>query len=511
MNLLLALVAGASLTLGFAPFSLWFVVPVGVGLFAYLLQLPSTQKPALLGWMFGLGWFGAGISWIHVSIATHGGLPIILSLGLMLLLCGYLALFPALFSFILKRYFAIKHWPLVVAALWLFCEWLRSWLFTGFPWLSLGYSQLHGPLAGWIPIIGETGVSALVMLIAVSAALGIANKQFKAPLSLIVIMLLSGWVLNQHDWATPTGKVAQVSMVQGNIKQELRWVPEQDRPTMEKYLKITESLWSSDIIIWPEAAIPKLEPLAQEYLMLLDAKAAEQQTGLITGILNYNFENQQAFNGMVVLGSKQAGSTTGSYQYNHDNRYAKHHLLPIGEFIPLEDWIRGLAPIFDLPMSSFTRGDFLQPNLQANGYLLAAALCYEIAFPRQLTANLHDNTDFILTVSNDAWFGASHGPHQHLEIAQVRAKEFGLPVLRGTNNGVTAFVDHRGQIIQQAPQFEASSISSPIAVVRGNTPYRLFGDNIIWIIAMIGLGLANILIRQEKSKKAQMTEADSND
>jgi apolipoprotein N-acyltransferase len=165
-------------------------------------------------------------------------------------------------------------------------------------------------------------------------------------------------------------------------------------------------------------------------------------------------------------------------------------LLPIGEFIPLEDWIRGLAPIFDLPMSSFSRGDYQQDNIQAKGYHFAPAICFEIAFPKQISANLYYNTDFIITVSNDAWFGGSHGPAQHLEIAQARAKEFGLPVLRATNNGITAFIDHRGHIQSRLPQFEAAVLSDNIQQVKGYTPYRSFGDWPIWFLSMVLFGFA---------------------
>jgi apolipoprotein N-acyltransferase len=254
---------------------------------------------------------------------------------------------------------------------------------------------------------------------------------------------------------------------------------------------MTADHWDNDVIIWPEAAIPKLEPVATDYLSEMDNIAAQTNTGLITGIVNYNFETREAYNNLIALGQryqddKDEGKTSrGHYHYFHANRFAKHHLLPIGEFIPFEDWIRGLAPIFDLPMSSFSRGDYQQVNLEAKGYHFAPAICFEIAFPRQISANLYHNTDFIITVSNDAWFGGSHGPAQHLEIAQVRAKEFGLPVLRATNNGITAFIDHRGQIQSRLPQFETAVLNDIIQQVKGYTPYRTFGDWPAWCLSLV--------------------------
>lgn len=425
-----------------------------------------------------------------MSIADFGGLPLFASLALMLLLSAYLALYPALISQLLKKYFPPAFWPLALPLIWLFVEWLRSWVLTGFPWLSIGYSQISGPLAGWIPVIGETGLSAMTVMFCTALALWLPKRNYLSSGALVLLLLLSSWVLNRHQWTGPTGDTVSVAMVQGNIKQELRWAPEQDAPTMQKYLNMTQAHWNNEIIIWPEAAIPKLEPLALDYLAELDTLAAGHGSGLITGIVNYNFETREAYNNLIALGSRQQNDNKGQYRYGHGNRFAKHHLLPIGEFIPLEDWLRGLAPIFDLPMSSFSRGDYQQQNLLANGYQLAPALCFEIAFPHQIRANLTAETDFILTVSNDAWFGHSHGPAQHLQIAQMRAKEFGLPVLRATNNGITAFINHRGEIQSELPQFQAGVLTDNIALVEGTTPYRYFGDFPAWLLAIIGFVIA---------------------
>jgi apolipoprotein N-acyltransferase len=211
-------------------------------------------------------------------------------------------------------------------------------------------------------------------------------------------------------------------------------------------------------------------------------QAAESQTGLITGIVNYNFETQQAFNTMLGLGVQNPDDAQAQYYYGHNNRFEKHHLLMIGEFIPFEDWLRGLAPIFDLPMSSFTRGDYLQANLLANGQYFSAALCFEIVFPRQVRANVYSHTDFLITLSNDAWFGNSHGPDQHMQIAQVRAKELGLPLVRSTNNGISGFVDHKGQMLSQLPQFEDGVLQQSMQKMSGTTPYRHFGDLLMWLI-----------------------------
>lgn len=495
----IVILAGVSLTLAYAPFSQWYVPFLALPVVFYVaIKFPKLNN-FKLGFAFGAGWFGAGISWVHVSIANFGGLPLIGSIALMALLVGYLALFPATVFWLNKKHLDIKHQPFGFAIIWFLLEWLRSWFLSGFPWLSIGYSQIDGPLTSLYPIIGETGVTFIIILscflmarfitrgpVTLFRTLGIAG----IPLTLFVI----SDVVGQVKFVSENGEQVDVAMVQGNIKQELRWVPEQDVPTMEKYLTLSESLWENDIILWPEAAIPKLEPLAQEYINYVDQKAFETNTGLITGIVNYNFETSQAYNNLIVLGKTTNTQSSPEYEYFHSNRYSKHHLLPIGEFIPLESWIRGLAPIFDLPMSSFTRGAYEQENLTVNDYRLLPAICFEIAFPRQISANLREHTQFLLTVSNDAWFGESHGPAQHLEIAQVRAAEFGLPLLRATNNGITAFVDHKGQIQAAAPQFEANFISTQLKLTQGTTPYRYWGDLPLWIISLLGVA---VLIRKK--------------
>ncbi|KXI29443.1 apolipoprotein N-acyltransferase [Paraglaciecola hydrolytica] len=513
LRLLVALILGGLLTLGYAPFSQWWLVPIACTAFIYLLTQTGKTHSFKLGFAYGLGWFGAGISWVHVSIADFGGLPLIGSLSLMLLLCGYLALFPATLFYLLTRYFKVQLWPLALPFMWLVMEWLRATLFTGFPWLSLGYSQLHGPLSGWFPLVGEIGVSSLLVLLCGAAACwllaNIGSKGHRQAGALIIAtVVISGLTLEQHPWVKLSGKAAKIAMVQGNIQQDLRWVPEQDLPTMLKYQNMSNAHWDADVIIWPEAAVPKLEPAAVDYLHKLDKLAVSHNSALITGIVNYNFETREAYNNLLTLGLKDQPSTDeqdlslprGQYYYGHGNRYAKHHLLPIGEFIPLENWLRKLAPIFDLPMSSFSRGEYQQANLRAKGYYFAPAICFEIAFPNQIAANLYEHTNFIITVSNDAWFGHSHGPDQHLEIAQVRAKEFGLPVLRATNNGISAFIDYRGQIQSRLPQFEAAVLSDTIPLVQGNTPYRLLGNWPMWLLCLLSFSAA-LYFKQKESVK----------
>ncbi len=480
---------GALNTLAFAPFNYHILPLLTLSVLAYcLLQAQSPKQAALYGYAYGLGWFGVGVSWVHVSIATFGGMPLIASLAVMALLVGYLALFPALASWFSWRFRGNFWFPLLLASCWFIAENIRSWFLTGFPWLSVGYSQTDGWMAPWAPVLGETGISFLMLLIAGAVAVVVQRKFWVWPAIAAIVLLLSPALSSVKGWQH-TEQQVKVALVQGNIAQDLRWDPEQEAVTMRKYMELSRPHLNTDLMIWPEAAIPQLEPLALAYLFNLDMLAAEHNTAVVTGILDYK-ENGEAYNGMIVLGKFGTQATGGDYRYSTKNRYQKHHLLPVGEFVPFQDVLKYVAPLFNLPMSSFSRGDWLQPNLQANGYSLLAALCFEIAFPRQMIANFHDNTDFLLTVSNDAWFGDSIGPHQHLEIARMRALELGRPLLRATNNGITAVVTADGKELSRLPQFEQGVLTAEVPLVQGRTLYSQWGD---WPLLVISLSCITLL------------------
>ncbi len=490
------LLAGAANTLAYSPFHWWWLPFASLTLLAWaILQSQHAKQAALFGFSYGVGWFGVGISWVHVSIDQFGGLPLIASLGLMALLVGYLALFPALAAWLSRRLRQTIPLPLLLPACWTLAEWLRSVALTGFPWLSIGYSQTDAWLRHWAPLIGEVGISWILLFVATSLSYlwqGDGSKRLKGVfLSLAFGLVLLSPLLEQSKGWQHTEQQVSVLLVQGNIKQDLRWAPEQEWPTMLKYLDLTRpQLSQHQLIIWPEAAIPQLEPLAGEFLSNLDRAAAYSDSAIITGIIDYRQQTGEAWNNLIALGKQTATATSGHYRYGHQNRFSKHHLLPIGEFVPFERLLRQLAPIFDLPMSSFSRGSYVQPNLLANGYHLLPAICFEIAFPAQIRANFTAETQLLLTVSNDAWFGDSIGPHQHLQIARMRALEFGRPVIRATNNGITATIGADGIIRQRAPQFTEALVSDQLPLSSGRTWYSKLGNYPIYIISLLCLLLA---------------------
>ena len=258
---------------------------------------------------------------------------------------------------------------------------------------------------------------------------------------------------------------------------------------MSKYQDMTRPHWDADLIVWPEAAVPEIEALADSYLAGLDSAASFNETALITGIVDYQIDTKTIFNTLIVLGNKERGDEHGHYEYLGKNRYQKHQLLPIGEFVPFQDILRPIAPLFDLPMSSFTRGDRIQNNLRANGFNLLPAICFEIVFADLVRGNYKTNSDILFTVSNDAWFGQSIGPLQHMQIARMRALELQRPLVRVTNNGVSAVYDPLSNTQQTMPQFEAAVLKADVKLIQGNSVYSQYGNVFVWgIVTLLGIG-----------------------
>lgn len=477
LSLLLSFISGASLVFAFAPFSFWALPFIALPFWFWQIHKCNTKQSFQHGFSFGFGLFSTGISWVHVSIEQFGGMPLIASLFLMLLLCVYLALYPALAVWLSAKLTKQKKVNLYyLPFIWLFTEYLRSVMLTGFPWLSLGYSQIDSPLAQIAPMIGEVGITFVLLFTAICTFLLVVKENVKRNISLLVLMSVFVIVSQFTTFVEVTEKSFTTALVQGNIKQELRWDEQAEQDIINSYITSSESLYANnDVVIWPEAAIPRLEPLAQDYLITLNKQALAHQSSLLTGIINYDPNSRRFFNRIIVLGQKQAHGDISSYYYGSSNHYDKHHLLPIGEFVPFADLLRPIAPFFNLPMSSFSRGDYAQTNLQANGLHFAPLICFEIAFPQQLAANMQKNTNAILTISNDAWFGDSHGPDQHLEIARMRSLEFGRPTLRSTNNGLTAVIDHKGKVIADIEQFSKAVLQTEVLIVNGQTPFNVWG------------------------------------
>lgn len=480
---LLALFAGAATTLALAPFDIWPLAILSIALLYLGLRDLTPGQATLRGWCYGFGLFVSGTSWVYVSIHDYGSAPMPLAALLTLGFTGGLGLLFALSSWLWARWLRRSDAPLAdalaFAALWLAQEAFRSWFLTGFPWLYAGYSQLHGPLAGLAPVGGMWLIS---LSLALSAALLInlpGLRARKPALVAALILLLAPWIaglaLQDKAWTSPNGAPLKVAAVQGNVEQNLKWDPAQLEAQLVLYRDLTLNSQPADLIVWPETAVPVLKEFAEGYLQFLGRVANERKAALITGVpvrqANENGDKRY-YNGLTVVGEGQG-------------TYLKQKLVPFGEYVPLQELLRGVIAFFDLPMSDFARGPADQALLQAKGLKIAPFICYEVVYP-EFSASLAAQSDLLLTVSNDTWFGTSIGPLQHLQMAQMRALEAGRWMIRSTNNGVTALIDPQGRITAQIPQFEQAVLYGEVQAMQGLTPYLIWRG---WPLAVLCIGL----------------------
>ena len=483
---LLAAVAGALVTLSLAPFGYWPLGIISCAALAYLLDDLSAAQAALRGWFYGFGMFAAGTSWVYVSIHTFGNAPAPLAAALTLLFSMGLGLFLAIPLYAYGRFMPANRWAktLGFAAFWGLAEWLRSWLLTGFPWLFLGYGHLESPLAGWAPVVGVMSISFIVALTGATLSDLIRHRQAHWPSLIITLCLwLAGPLLNTINWTQPSSKGdIKVALVQANIPQKIKWDRDQYWPTLNLYRELSAPLWAtSDIVIWPEAAIPDYYQTAKPFLDSQSVLASNHNSTLITGLPTTQLDEsgqRQFFNSMIALGAGEG-------------LYHKQQLVPFGEYVPLEHWLRGLIDFFDLPMSAFTAGERNQPLLKAGDVLLSPSVCYEVVYA-DLVASTVPAADVLLTVSNDAWFGESIGPLQHMEMAQMRALETGRYMIRATGNGISAIVDERGHILQRSQQFKREVLTGTAQLREGATPFALTGT-LPFVLGCLALSIGLIL------------------
>jgi len=521
-SLAVAAVLGATTVLGFAPFGL-FPLPLLTlaGLFALWRRSASPFEAALLGLAWGLGFFLTGVSWVYVSLHDVGGMAAPLAAAATLLFCAYLALFPALagwaFRRIAGRPLAAEGAPrsggkatasgmrdadfedaaaasasavasphagpllcapaspdfssqpiadaLLVAGVWTLSEWLRGGLFTGFPWLALGYSQSPpSPLADYAPLAGSYGVAFITALIAALLAFG--WRRFW-PAMLAVLLIAVGFALRGIAWTEPAGAPLQVALLQGNVPQGLKWDPNRLSLSIETYLRLAREN-PAPLTVLPETAIP----------LLFDEVPRDVLRGLTA-------------NGEVLLGvavrTAQGGYVNGAVALTPELRsqgYAKQHLVPFGEFVP-----PGFSWFFDLvriPMSNFTAGPARQPALAIGGQLVMPNICYEDLFGEEIIRALPKAT-LLVNISNTAWFGDSLAQPQHLQIAQLRAMETGRPMLRATNTGMTAAVAPDGRVVAVLPPFTRAALRVEVQGHRGLTPFARHGNALALVMALLAL------------------------
>ena len=481
-------VAGAVWPLAFAPFGSFPIAFVSLAaLFLAWRGCRTPRRAFLRGWLFGLGCFGAGMTWIHESFAfanVTGALAFVLTMALV----GCLALYPAALGWILARTAPegsdAPRLLAVYPAAWTLWEWVRGWAFTGFPWLQAGYSQLDGPGAGWLPVAGVHGAGALVALVAGGLAFALVRRDRRAFALLGASAALwgAGAALARIDWVQPAGAPLEVAIVQGNVPQDQKWRREMRGPTLERYAELTRRNPDADLVVWPETAMPGYLAELREFTNGVRAEAVERGSAVLTGAVIREGAGGPYLNAVVMLGS-------GSGIYH------KRRLVPFGEYMPFGFALRPVARALGIRLAEFSAGPGEQAPIRLGPHTLGVSICYEIAFSAAVRGDL-PQAAMLVTVSNDAWFGDTIGPHQHLEIARVRATETGRWLVRATNTGLSAVVSSRGEIRASLPQFEVAAGTFEAVPMQGETPYVRMGDAPIVVVLAVWLAVGLVRARR---------------
>lgn len=490
---LLALILGVLTVFAFAPFNVYPLAVLTLAALFWLLNGISVRRAFLRGLLFGIAEFGFGLYWLYISIHIVSGAPVwatmLVIVAVVVAMALYTAIGCALAVLLLPRA-GVWRWVLLLPGLWVLLEWLRGWVLSGFPWLSLGYSQIGSALRGYAPLLGVYGVSLAVALSAgllLTLVLSPGWRVRIAAITALVAVWVSGGVLATVSWTRPAGAPIQFSLVQGDIPQNLKWDPQEFAVTLERYQRLTDEHWSSRVIIWPEAAIPAYADQVQEdYLDPLEKQARARGTDMLIGILTENLSNGDAYNSVISLGG-------------HDGVYHKRHLVPMAEYFPAPAWVTAWLESHNLPYASFTAGTARQPLLQVAGYTVATSICYEDAFGAEIMQDL-PGAAFLVNVTNDAWFGDSIALPQHFEISRMRALEAGRYLLRTTNTGITVVVNPHGGVVERLPEDKVGVLTARVPPYMGSTPYVRLGNAVIVVIGMV-LALVGTLRRLRTSNK----------
>ena len=475
----LVLVSGALLPLAFAPLNLVpLALLVPAVLFYAIYDMPKWLA-IRRGYLFGMGLFAVGASWVYVAISDFGFTSWPVAFLLTFIFVAFLALFHAFQAYVCYRLtfgLSFSVACVVFGFSWLLFEWIRGWFMTGFPWLNLGYAHTNTPLAGYAPILGVYGVSLMSLVVTVSLCLTLNVKRYFIGIAVAIIatVFVGGWALQKITWSEKSGEPLKVAIVQASLSQVTKWDPDQIRYRMDVYTEMTEPLWGKyDLIMWPENTLTILwQDAPTGFRDALQQRSLSSGTTLVLGV-PYGSVETKYYSSLVVI-----GKTPGLYH--------KRHLVPFGEYVPLPDFARKLAGFFDLPMSGFSAGEKSQSVLDVAGQKMAPTICYEDAFGEELIDFLPAAT-VLINGSNNAWYGRSWAAPQHLQIARMRAIETQRQSIRSTTTGISALINERGELIGQTQLLKKEILTGSVQPLSGATPYVSWGNWPVLIIVFLSL------------------------
>ncbi|MBC3872890.1 apolipoprotein N-acyltransferase [Undibacterium sp. LX15W] len=503
---LVALLFGALNVLSFAPFFIWPLQVISASLMMLILvSHPEWNKKqqALLGLSYGFGSFVFGVCWLVIAMSRYGGMPYALSVIALALLAAFMAIFPAL-CFVAVHSLQSK-WktsdPITLLVLfpvsWTVFEFLRGHLFTGFPWLSIGYAHNVSPLVGFAPVVGVYGVGGIAMLTSACIALLFLRRSARSLGAIgLLLIVISGIGLQQLSWTEANGKPISVRLTQGNIDQGIKFTSSFLDETLAMYADLMTAQ-AADLIATPETALPLLlTELPSTYLPRLQDFASQTNSRIVIGVVSDD-GRQQYSNSVIGLGDKQGTAY----------RYDKHHLVPFGEYVPFG--FRWFVNMMQIPLGEYNNPGVVQPAMAVKDQWVMPNICYEDLFGEEIAQQLRAQAvtpqgaaTILLNVSNLAWFGDLTAIPQHLQISQMRSLETGRPMLRSTNTGATAIIDARGQVVSQLPSLTRGTLAGQVQGMRGLTPYIRFG-NWLWMVFAAMAMLGAYIVSQRQAKKTR--------
>ncbi len=490
---ILLLLAGVIHVLAFSPFNLWWMSIVSLS-FLFALHQQDNKHAFKSGYLYGLGMFGSGTSWVFNSLYDFGEAPIIAAVAITFVSTLVLSVFPALALKVHAKLQASSTsiWMdvLIFAALWTLLEWMRSWILTGFPWLLAGHVLVDSPLSGIIPIFGVFAGSALMAFLAASiiALMYAGNQHIVKGLIGLGALIICCYLTGAIEWTSKVGdQPIKVSAVQANIPFEMKWDKSRRHEVYQAYADLTSQHWDSDIVVWPETAIPTFYRVAnKDFIPRFEKQLRQNNTELLSGVFTYEPGSERIFNSLVAIG--------GDVQI-----YNKQHLVPFGEYLPLRWIFEIFRSLVIIPMSDLSAGEG-SSILQMKGIPVGVSICYEAAFGEEIRRALPE-AQLLMNVTNDAWFGDSLAPHQHLQIARTRSLETGRYMVRAANTGVSAVIDMKGRLLARSGQFADEVVTEEVWPMRGSTPFVIWGN---W--AIISILSTLVLLVFARSRSANLGE-----
>jgi apolipoprotein N-acyltransferase len=492
-----ASVAGAALCLSFAPFEWWplaFLLPAAL---IWLWDGATPRRAAVLGFWFNFGTFSVGTYWLYISLRLIGHAPIPLALLLMVGLAAIMGAYHALLGWAVAKFLPARgalRWLAGIPAAWLLMEWFRSWFLTGFGWMALGYAHTDNWMGGFAPVVGQYGLGLLTMLVAggiVTLVLGEKRARIVAGAFIAAIWSLA-FALRGVQWTEAYRRPIEVAVVQGAISQDEKWIEGNLQTILDRYQRLTRQAHGADLIVWPESAIPDLANNHILYIRDVYAEASAHGSALVMGTLREEDDPKTGeaayYNSILAMDKATPGVGW------HD----KYHLVPFVEFFPVPGFVRNWLKLMTLPYSDFNRGAAQQAPLEAAGQRIAAGVCYEDAYGSTQLPALRTAT-MLVNVTNDGWFGHSTARYQHLQISRMRAMEAGRPMVRAANDGVSAVIGDRGEIVATAPEYEANVMRAKVQPRIGLTPYAQTGNWPVVCLALV-LGFGSAYVRRRRKQ-----------